>query len=219
MNQSDMSRGLLVLLESPDQLPARLEKALVDPGLLAIVRDLEVVVRPPEGSGDLPGEVRERIIQSGLQGLSELEFQLVLERPRTLLELQKAILLDGSDYWDSVMWQSDSRPEPLGEVAPIREVPYYRNPRWWMTHAIVAAVAAVIVAGYLGMELFNAKDTLHLVVAQRNRLERELASSPSVTPADLPESVTEFLVADPPDLPGGDPLDLPESPKTKQSGV
>jgi hypothetical protein len=207
-------RGLLLLLDHPDDLAARLEEELVGPGLLEVVRDLETV-RSDVAAAELSAGLTDRIVARGLVGLSEQEFQAVLERPRALLNLHKVVLLSGSAYWDAVMRRADDRQEPVTTPAPVPS----RKTWFWASHALTASVAAAIVAGVLGWRLSEAKDELQVARAANAQLQGELAAHPPVIPADLPGEYVEVSLPDPDDLPGSDPADLPSAPKSRLSGV
>jgi hypothetical protein len=160
--------------------------------------------------------VRDRVIAAGLCGLSDAELQAVLARPRVLLELQKAVLLDGSAYWDEAIRRADARIEPADVTpAPRRRVGMSRL----LSHAVTAATAACVVWLVSGIQLRQAREELQISQATNARLRDELGTIPPILPADLPEGPTELVTADPPDLPEGDPPDLPDSPTLRPSGV
>jgi len=216
LHPQSAGEGVLRLLGSPDHLAARLEEELVGPGVLALVRDLETVMGSGEDASPPPSDLRDRILNEGLQALTDNELQSVLARPRTLLELHKSILVRGSEYWDAVMRRADTNPtSPETIPAPVR---VRRVPRW-ASHILTAATAAAVVFVAMNHQIRERSDDLRDVRAENGRLRDELRSIPSVVPADLPESTPDVLPADPGDLPEGDPADLPESPKTRATGV
>jgi hypothetical protein len=208
--------GVLHLLGSPDQLPERLEAELVGPGLLALVRDLEAVTGSDNDAIALPTNLRDRIVTSGLCALDDSELQTVLVRPRYLLQLQSEVLLHGSPYWDEVMRRADARTE-LGDIIPT-PAGRTRLPRW-LTHLLSAATAAAIVLVVTNRQVRHVDNDLRLARAENARLRAELRAIPPVVPADLPEESSELVTTDPPDLPEGDPADLPATPKPRSSDV
>jgi hypothetical protein len=210
---------LVELLDHPDELRELIERRLVGPQLLRLVRELELL----QGTSTLPcsltAELRDRILTGGLCGLSDAEFQSLMRQPRVLLQIQKAVLLEGSAYWDLVIQRSiGTAPEPVS-VSP--STAWYRHPWGWTTHALVGLAAAVVVYVSLG----GVSRQLSEQMAQNETLRHDLAAlraAPAVVPGDLPEEQRAEPVRvfrDPLDLPGDDPPDLPEMTKPLPRGV
>ena len=214
-----MNATVLDLLEEPDRLPEMIEEKLLGPDLPALVRELEAIRGSNHASDELPASLLSRIVSDGLVGLSEEEFQSVLSRPRSLLPLQKAVLLEGKKYWDEVLQRV------RGGVAPVEPArPWYRSPWAWTANALTGLAASVAFFAVVSGRLDDRDQQLRDRAARNETLSQEFASlkrsHPPVMPADLPEMDLPVAQAlDPPDLPENDPEDLPEAPKNRRSSV
>ena len=223
-----MNAIVLDLLDNPDTLPETIEEKLVGPDLPALVRELEAIHGATGAVPELPAPLMARILSDGLVALTEDEFQTLLSQPRALLDLQKAVLLDGKEYWDEVLQRVGGHVAPAPTPNPAMPVrPWYRSPWAWTANALTglaASVALFVVVTSPGARLDDAERQLRDQAARNDSLGRELAAlkqaHPPMLPADLPEqdfAITKTL--DPSDLPENDPKDLPDAPKTNRSSV
>jgi len=217
---------ILELLDIPDALPETIEEIVVGPDLPALVRELETIHGSTGAPAELPAPLLTRILSDGLIGLSEDEFQSLLRQPRSLLQVQKSVLLDGKEYWDEVLQRvGEQVTPPLKLVEPVR--PWYRSPWAWTANALTGLAASVVLFMVVNNpvnRLDDADRQMREQAARNEALVRELAAlklaHPPLMPADLPEQDYAIIkTADPPDLPENDPQDLPEAPKTQISSV
>jgi hypothetical protein len=142
---------LFRLLDEGVEVRPWLERQLVGPDLLEVVREL-AALRDGGGAGDasaaLPAGRRGEVLEHGLSALTDDEVQALFRRPELLLQLQEWVLVDGGPYWDGVLSGCAAglaaTPPPL---APPRPRPPVRRSRVWafVTHAGVAAAAAAVV--------------------------------------------------------------------------
>lgn len=208
---------ILDLLDHPDDFPSAVEEHLVSPRLPDLLEQLALVHRPVDAA--LPGELRSRILSSGLSTLSEDEFGTLLSHPRGMLELQRAILLHGGAYWDGVI----ARSRGVVAVDPVVPAPdpntaspaWYQSPWAWAANVLTGLAAALVVLAF-GSSDSPTRQELAQKDRQVKALTEELAAlsrqHPPTTPTDLPEASPLMAAPDPSDLPEGDPEDLPEGP-------
>jgi hypothetical protein len=103
----------LVAFTIPDdsaQLPAWLEARLVAPDFGRFVAEL-VAVYPERGRAlparQLMGDWYRKALADGLGGVPAGVLEQLLRHPKSLLELQEAVLSEGGAYWDEVATRAD----------------------------------------------------------------------------------------------------------------
>jgi hypothetical protein len=199
---------IIDLLDRPDDSPGVIEDYLIGPDLPTLVAELEERRGGTAPPAPLPEAIVARILSGGLAALTDEEFATLLAAPRTLLDVQKLVLLHGGDYWDGLM----RRRETLVPAMPA--VPKSRSPRLWASAALAGLAASVALVLVEHARFGEAERRLNDQLTRTEALTREVAAlrqaHPLVLPADLPElEVAAQRPADPADLPEGDPGDLP----------
>ena len=162
--------------DDPAQLPSWLESRLVAPDFGRLVAEL-AAAHPSRGRSDLParqlmGEWHARALSEGLSAVPPGELQQLLRHPRSLLELQEAVLTEGGAYWDEVASRADeltaavergkaalaaifeSRPaaSQASSSTPVSVVRPSPAPRSYLAWAVVSTAMAaclLIAVGYL----------------------------------------------------------------------
>jgi hypothetical protein len=150
----------MTLPEDPALLASWLEGQLVGLRLADLVAELEAVHTGPTHThrsvGELLGSRRDAVLGHGLGALPAERLRELLRSPRTLLDLQELIFMEGGSYW----YQLPRPVELTREVGQGRElflrepnttrVPWYRRP--WVVS--LATAAAVLLAVELPRRLF-----------------------------------------------------------------
>jgi hypothetical protein len=140
---------LLDLLREGIEVRPWLERQLVGPDLLDLVRELTVLhgnAAGPDAGAVFQEQHRSEILQRGLAALSEEQLQRLFRNPALLLQLQEWVLVDGGPYWDGVLSGSATLPIAAPSLVP-RTSARPRSFRLWpfASHAGVAAAAAALV--------------------------------------------------------------------------
>lgn len=103
----------LVILETPDDpslIPAWLDRLLVGLELAELVSQLEAIHGEPVDNPSLDavlGERKNDVLNSGLGVLNADQISSLLTHPQLLLDLQEAVLIDGSGFWTSLQSEDD----------------------------------------------------------------------------------------------------------------
>jgi hypothetical protein len=206
-------RIILDLLDHRTAFRERLEEQIVGPGLRRLVADLEALAGAGPPPPPLPQALCEQAVAGGLAALSDQAFRELMGRPRNLLALQRVVLTAGGPgrrHWDQVIarWRNVPRPDR-------RRRPWFAHPAFTPAAAAAGAALAAGVAVLLALppagQPAASNDDLKRALAAANRALDELrAEHPLVTPADLPGDLgSPRRRDDPPDLPEGEPADLP----------
>jgi hypothetical protein len=134
---------LLRLLREGVEARPWLERHLVGPDLLDVVRELVAVHGDGAGVDATPLlDRRSDILERGLGVLTEDEIQGLFRCPSLLLQVQEWVLLDGGPYWDGVL--SGSAASPLTPTLSPRR-PQFAYLWSILSHVGVAAAAVAIV--------------------------------------------------------------------------
>lgn len=158
----------LVSLDIPDDpatWPNWLERHLVGVHLRELVGELQLLAGPqpvPAPSlEELLGPALPRILEGGLQHLTEQQTRQLLRHPQLLLRLQERVLVEGGNYWQSVplaaahqlavarQWnvlQSELDTMTPGAAAAFPTATHRHRFAWRFVTAVGALAAAVLIA-------------------------------------------------------------------------
>lgn len=172
-----MNLHALDIPDAPVDLAPWLERQLTGLHLAELVAELSAVHGTPAGSArgleDMLGPHLQRVLESGLSTVPHPVLCELLRQPRSLLDLQERLLVEGGPYWDGIEEQSDTVREQfvrgwqqvsqlLGDDAPatpselrpvesksdVRIAPRARRGGYVLT--LLAAAATLVIGFFLG---------------------------------------------------------------------
>ena len=203
-----MKIHVMQIPDDPAALAGWLADQLVSPHLGELVAELRAVHGKTPAGPDLNrllGANKQRVLQTGLEGLPPATLSHLLTHPDLLLELQELVLTEGSGYWaDSAIlgggWEEPVRngrqrlddflmisAPPVSMPGPLRvaDVPPPRARNTWRPAAILsmATAAALLVVAYsfdrsrnsAEVSLAQLKDHVAEQEDKRNQAERSVA--------------------------------------------
>lgn len=220
--------------DDPALLPRWLEQHLMGLDLARLVTELGVLGgardEPSASLAEVLGEQRHGVLHTGLGALAQTQLRRLIRQPQLLLELQRLVLDEGGDYWTTVpastrqtatsraTWSKVEKALRERPVETVLASMYAASKPWiWAGAGWLCTAAVVLVAILLQRDRAALENRLADQIALADTLRQELRDQQAIAlvraePADLP-GATEFVVhasPDPEDLPGDDPLDLPD---------